>query len=101
MMGEFGPWHIVIVLLVFALLFGGKRLPDAARGLGQSLRILKREMNAVAEPAQSHVTQPESAPTTPAQPPADQAPPALAAPVPAQPTPEPVAAAPARPADHA
>ena len=67
-MGEFGPWHIVIVLIVFALLFGGKRLPDAARGLGQSLRIFRREMNGSAEPA----PQPAGQATPAQQPPAEQ-----------------------------
>jgi len=36
-------WHVLIVVLVAVILFGGKRLPDAARGLGRSLRILKAE----------------------------------------------------------
>lgn len=40
-----GP-HLVILLLLVALLFGGKRLPDAARGIGQSLRVFKMEMKA-------------------------------------------------------
>jgi sec-independent protein translocase protein TatA len=39
------PWHLLIILLVLVILFGGKRLPDAARGLGRSLRILKSEVN--------------------------------------------------------
>ncbi|NLT57295.1 MAG: Sec-independent protein translocase subunit TatA [Actinomycetales bacterium] len=38
------PWQLVLVLLVVVLLFGGKRLPDAARGLGRSLRIFKSEI---------------------------------------------------------
>ena len=40
----FEGWHIVILVLVIALLFGAKRLPDAARGLGRSLRIFKSEV---------------------------------------------------------
>ncbi|HEY1569814.1 MAG TPA: Sec-independent protein translocase subunit TatA [Pseudonocardiaceae bacterium] len=43
-MGELSPWHWIIVLLIFAVLFGSKKLPDAARGLGRSLRIFKAEM---------------------------------------------------------
>jgi sec-independent protein translocase protein TatA len=39
------PWHLLIILLIVVILFGGKRLPDAARGLGRSLRILKSEVN--------------------------------------------------------
>jgi sec-independent protein translocase protein TatA len=50
-MGELSPWHWIIVLLLFALLFGSKRLPDAARGLGRSLRIFKAEMRSASEEA--------------------------------------------------
>ncbi|WEO99457.1 Sec-independent protein translocase subunit TatA [Streptomyces sp. FXJ1.172] len=35
------PWHLLIVAIVIILLFGSKKLPEAARGLGRSLRILK------------------------------------------------------------
>lgn len=37
------PVLIVVLLLVVVLLFGSKRLPDAARGVGRSLRIFKSE----------------------------------------------------------
>ncbi|GLZ79084.1 Sec-independent protein translocase protein TatA [Actinorhabdospora filicis] len=37
------PWHIAVLVVVLILLFGAKKLPDAARGLGRSLRILKAE----------------------------------------------------------
>lgn len=37
------PWHIIILVVVLILLFGAKRLPDAARSLGRSLRIIKAE----------------------------------------------------------
>ncbi|GAC70283.1 Sec-independent protein translocase subunit TatA [Gordonia soli] len=43
-MGALQPWHIIIVVLVFLVLFGSKKLPDAARGLGRSLRIFKSEV---------------------------------------------------------
>ena len=42
-MGELRPWHIAVLVVVLILLFGSKRLPDAARGLGRSMRILKAE----------------------------------------------------------
>lgn len=38
------PVQLLIILLIIVLLFGAKRLPDAARGLGRSLRILKAEV---------------------------------------------------------
>ncbi|MBX6749196.1 MAG: Sec-independent protein translocase subunit TatA [Micromonosporaceae bacterium] len=37
------PWHIIVVVLVVLLLFGSKRLPDLARSVGRSLRIIKAE----------------------------------------------------------
>ncbi|GGQ63160.1 Sec-independent protein translocase subunit TatA [Couchioplanes azureus] len=42
-MNAIKPWHIIVVLVVLVLLFGAKRLPDAARSLGRSLRIIKAE----------------------------------------------------------
>lgn len=39
-----GGWEIVIILGVLVLLFGAKRLPDMARSIGQSARVLKGEM---------------------------------------------------------
>jgi sec-independent protein translocase protein TatA len=42
-MGALKPWHIAVLVVVLVLLFGAKRLPGAARSLGQSLRIIKAE----------------------------------------------------------
>ncbi|SCF23039.1 sec-independent protein translocase protein TatA [Micromonospora viridifaciens] len=42
-MGALRPWHIAVLVVVLILLFGAKRLPDAARSLGRSLRIIKAE----------------------------------------------------------
>jgi sec-independent protein translocase protein TatA len=43
------PWHLIIVVVVLFLLFGAKRMPDTARSLGKSLRILKSETRALKE----------------------------------------------------
>ena len=43
-MGSLRPWHIAVLVVVLILLFGAKRLPDAARSLGRSMRILKTEV---------------------------------------------------------
>lgn len=45
----FQGWHLVILVLLVVLLFGGKRLPEVARGLGQSLRVFKAEVKAPVE----------------------------------------------------
>ncbi|MFI7603108.1 Sec-independent protein translocase subunit TatA [Actinoplanes sp. NPDC049681] len=42
-MGALKPWHIIVIVVVLVLLFGAKRLPDTARSLGRSLRIIKAE----------------------------------------------------------
>jgi len=41
------PWKILIVAVVLIVLFGSKKLPDAARSLGRSMRILKSEVGAL------------------------------------------------------
>ncbi|MEV7438084.1 Sec-independent protein translocase subunit TatA [Streptomyces griseoviridis] len=41
------PWHLLIVAIVVIVLFGSKRLPDTARALGKSMRILKSEAKAM------------------------------------------------------
>lgn len=42
--GLFEGWHIVILAIVLVVLFGAKRLPDASRSVGRSLKIFKSEM---------------------------------------------------------
>ena len=49
MFKQLGPTELIIILLIVLLLFGGKKLPDAARGLGRSLRIFKAETKGLAE----------------------------------------------------
>jgi sec-independent protein translocase protein TatA len=50
------PWKLLIVVLVIIVLFGSKKLPSAARSLGQSMRILKNEVHGL------HEDEPESRP---------------------------------------
>ncbi len=38
------PYIILIILTLFIVLFGAKRLPDSARSLGRSMRIFKTEL---------------------------------------------------------
>ena len=37
-----GPWEIVLIILVIILIFGGKKFPELARGLGKGLREFKK-----------------------------------------------------------
>jgi sec-independent protein translocase protein TatA len=43
------PWKVLIVAIVLIVLFGSKKLPDAARSLGKSMRILKTEVGSLHE----------------------------------------------------
>ena len=56
------PWHLIVLVLVVAVLFGGKRLPDAARGLGRSMRIFKSEMSEMSNDSKSKPTTPPAPP---------------------------------------
>jgi sec-independent protein translocase protein TatA len=43
------PWKILIVAVLIIVLFGSRKLPAAARSLGQSMRILKKEVSGLHE----------------------------------------------------
>ena len=47
MFRQIGPTEILIILGVVLLLFGGKKLPELARGSGKALRIFKSEVKAM------------------------------------------------------
>lgn len=54
-------WEWLIIVALILLLFGAKRLPDAARGLGRSLRIFKAETKGLTESADKAVTSGDAA----------------------------------------
>ena len=62
-MGAIQPWHIILVLLAFLILFGSKKLPDAARGLGRSMRIFKSEIKEMQSDGDSSSSQSGVTPT--------------------------------------
>ena len=37
-------WHIIVLIVVLLVVFGAAKLPDIARSLGQSAKVLKKEM---------------------------------------------------------
>ena len=63
------PWKILIVAVLIIVLFGSRKLPEAARSLGKSMRILKTEVQGMHEDeAQTTYTAPATtAPAAPAQ----------------------------------
>ena len=44
MVNALQPWHVIVFVVVVIVVFGSKKLPDAARSLGKSMRIFKSEM---------------------------------------------------------
>jgi len=67
-MGSLSPVHWLIVIVVLVVLFGAKRLPDASRSLGRSLRIFKSEMKDMsADGAQTPTPQPPTPGEAPPQ----------------------------------
>jgi sec-independent protein translocase protein TatA len=44
MFGSLGIWEILIILLIVALLFGGKKLPELGKGLGQGIKNFKNSL---------------------------------------------------------
>ena len=44
---EFAPWHWLVVLGVAVLLFGGKKLPELGKGMGEGLRGFKEGMKGI------------------------------------------------------
>ena len=43
--GLFEGWHLIILIVLLIVLFGFRRLPDAARSIGRSMRIFKSEVD--------------------------------------------------------
>src|SRR3979409_889516 len=49
-MGEFSPIHWMIVLAIILLLFGGRKIPELAKGLGEGIRNFKEGMSGASPP---------------------------------------------------
>ncbi|HAA00450.1 MAG: twin-arginine translocase TatA/TatE family subunit [Flavobacteriales bacterium] len=41
LLGVIGPWQVILIVVVVLLLFGGKKIPELMRGLGQGIREFK------------------------------------------------------------
>jgi sec-independent protein translocase protein TatA len=62
-MGEFSPFHWLIVLAIVVLLFGGKKIPEVMKGLGEGIRSFKEGMHGANQPVQTTQVSPPPAPT--------------------------------------
>ena len=48
-----GPWEIVLIILFVIILFGGKKLPELARGLGLGLKEFKKASREIKDEVQN------------------------------------------------
>ena len=48
-----GPWEIVLIILFVIILFGGKKLPELARGLGLGLKEFKKATREIKDEVQN------------------------------------------------
>ncbi|GAA0211953.1 hypothetical protein GCM10010492_07240 [Saccharothrix mutabilis subsp. mutabilis] len=60
-MGNLGATELIIIAVVIILLFGAKKLPDMARSLGRSAKILKAETKGLRDDDQPQDTPPQQA----------------------------------------
>ena len=45
MFGSLGIWEILLIVLIVALLFGGKKLPELGKGLGDGIKNFKNSLS--------------------------------------------------------
>ncbi len=49
-MGNFGATEIILILVVVVLLFGGRKIPELMKGIGQGMKEFKKASNTEDEP---------------------------------------------------
>lgn len=57
-------WHIILALIIVFLLFGGRKLPELARGIGEAIKEFKKSQREISA---DDKTQPPSSPTPPSE----------------------------------
>ena len=60
--GFFGGWEIVLILAVVLILFGAKKLPELAKGLGQGIKEFKKATREVTDELQNAMDEPPPPP---------------------------------------
>ncbi|MBP1327040.1 sec-independent protein translocase protein TatA [Leucobacter exalbidus] len=80
MFGNLSGPTLLVILFIVLLLFGAPKLPALAKSLGQSMKILKKEVRNDADPDQESAAASTPPPATPAAPAAPAAPATPAAP---------------------
>jgi sec-independent protein translocase protein TatA len=85
--GPLGVWEILIILVVILLVFGPRRLPEMAKGIGQSVREFRKGIRDIKDDiAKDDEPKKVSVVETPAPPPAQPTP--YVAATPSEPVPE-------------
>jgi len=67
--GIFGGWEIVLIVAVVLILFGAKKLPELAKGLGQGIKEFKKATREVSEEIHNAVDVDHEPPPRPSYPP--------------------------------
>jgi sec-independent protein translocase protein TatA len=55
-MDLFAPTHIILIIVIAALLFGGKKIPELMKGVGQGMKEFKKAIKDDAEPETQNTT---------------------------------------------
>ena len=64
--GFFGGWEIILILAVVLILFGAKKLPELAKGLGTGIKEFKKATREVTDEIQNAGTETPAKPAPPA-----------------------------------
>ena len=62
-----GPWELLVVFLVILLLFGAKRLPEIAQGMGKGIKEFRKAMKDTTDEIKSSLDEEPSPPSKPAE----------------------------------
>ena len=65
MLGGIGTWEIILIFLVILLLFGSKRIPEIAKGMGKGITEFKRAIRDVQEEIETNVESKSPPPPSP------------------------------------
>lgn len=63
MLSNLTGWHAIIILAIVLLIFGAAKLPALAKSVGQSVRILQKEVKTDSKDKAEAAKTPEAAPT--------------------------------------
>ena len=56
MLSNLTGWHFLILLVIILLLFGAPKLPALAKSIGQSMRILRKEVSTTDEKSEANAS---------------------------------------------